>query len=659
MRLFSSPSLPIWTTALMLASGPITAAGQKPAGHEDEALEEIVVQSTRSGRRVQDEPIRVEVISQEEIDEKLMMTPGNIATLVAETGGVRVQVTSPAMGASNVRMQGMAGRYTQLLADGLPLYGGQSSSLGLMQIPPTDLGQVEVIKGAASALYGPSALGGIINLISRRPRDELQGELLFNATSRDGQDLTVYTASPINGSWHYSLTGGLHRQSHQDLDDDGWIDIPEYERATLRPRLYWKGEHGTTVFLTAAAMIEERKGGTLPGRDMPDGEPYPQTQDSQRFDAGLVARIPVAGSASIQLRASAMTQDHEHRFGSIVEPDRHDTYFTEATLAGTLGKTSLLGGVAFQADAYRSETFPDFDYTYKVPALFAQAEHDLRSDLMLAASARWDSHSDYGSQFSPRFSVLYRPGDWTVRASLGKGFYAPTPFVEETEAAGLSRLGSLSGLKKEQATTASLDLGYSFGPIETSVVLFASDIDDAIRLEDLPPELVTGSERVRLVNAMGAIRTRGAELLLRYRWEDIKVTGSYVHVDATESGESDGRRPVALTPRHTAGVVTMWEQHGVGRLGLEVYYTGRQQLENNPYRSTSRSYLEVGMLGEITVGKVSLFLNLENILGVRQTRHDPMLLPAQTTDGRWTVDAWEPTDGFVVNGGIRLRFGEN
>src|SRR5687767_9555111 len=153
--------------------------------HDGEENVEIVVQATRSGRRVQDEPIRVEVLNREEIEEKLLMRPGSIAMLVNETGGVRVQVTSPALGAANIRIQGMSGRYTQLLADGLPLYGGQSSSLGLLQIPPTDLGQVEVIKGAASALYGASALGGVINLVSRRPRSEPEAEVVVNATSRD------------------------------------------------------------------------------------------------------------------------------------------------------------------------------------------------------------------------------------------------------------------------------------------------------------------------------------------------------------------------------------------------------------------------------------------------------------------------------------------
>jgi hypothetical protein len=80
-----------------------------------------------------------------------------------------VQTTAPSLGAANVRIQGLRGRYSQVLSDGLPLYGAQGDSFTLLQVPPLDLGQVEVIKGAASALYGTAALGGFINLVSRRP----------------------------------------------------------------------------------------------------------------------------------------------------------------------------------------------------------------------------------------------------------------------------------------------------------------------------------------------------------------------------------------------------------------------------------------------------------------------------------------------------------
>jgi len=658
----SSSKLALLAGAALLSPGLALAQTAQPgettapdtaADVEEEEAEDIVVQATRSGRRVQDEPTKVEVIDREEIEEKILMKPGNIAMMLSETGGLRVQVVSPALGNANIRVQGMDGRFTQLLADGLPLYGGQASSLGLMQIPPTDLGQVEVIKGAASALYGPSALGGVINLVSRRPSDAPEAEALLNITTRNGQDITSYVAMPLSADAGASLTGGYHRQSRTDLDGDGWIDMPGFDRWTVRPRFHWKGESGATLFLTAGAMTETRNGGTLPGSTTPDGTAFPQSQKTDRFDGGLVAQAPLGETLTAHFRASGMDQRHVHRYGDVVEDDRHRTLFAEASLSGKSSGTSWVGGPAYQEDSFRSKTFPAFDYAYRVPGLFAQLEQDIGPAVTLAGSARLDLHDEYGTQFSPRLSLLYRPGQWTIRASGGRGFYAPTPFVEEIEAAGLSRLDPLGDLQAESATTASLDVGYKRGPLEANVTLFGSNMTDTTRLETVAPE------RVRLVNEPGETRIRGTELLLRYRRGNYVLTGSYLYTDASEPDpDGTGRRTVPLTPRHTAGLVAMWEDHRKGRVGVELYYTGEQQLEDNPYRAQSKPYFELGVLAEMVVGKARLFLNAENILDVRQTKYDPLLRPTRAPDGRWTVDVWAPTDGFVVNGGIRLRFGE-
>jgi len=126
---------------------------EKYHDHESQ-IERIQVSASRLGRIVTESATRTEIINAEEIQEKALMRPGNISMLVAETGGVRVQTTSPSMGSANIRLQGLYGRYTQLLSDGLPLYGGQAASIGLLQIPPTDLANVEIIKGSASSLYG-------------------------------------------------------------------------------------------------------------------------------------------------------------------------------------------------------------------------------------------------------------------------------------------------------------------------------------------------------------------------------------------------------------------------------------------------------------------------------------------------------------------------
>ncbi|AKQ40785.1 outer membrane cobalamin receptor protein [Aurantiacibacter atlanticus] len=654
-------SLLLGATSSLALTTPAFAqnADQQATAPEEEAREDdeegknaIIVQGTRLGRRLQDEPIRVEVIAGEEIEEKAIMRPGNIAMLVNETGGVRVQVTSPALGAANIRIQGLEGRYTQLLADNLPLYGGQAASLGLLQIPPTDLAQVEVIKGSASALYGASALGGVINLISKRPGDEFEAEMLANATTRNGQDLTAYVACPITSNAGLSLTAGAHRQTGQDLDDDGWLDMASYERLTARPRFQWDGDDGSSIYLTLGAMTEDRVGGTMPGRTVPDGTSYVQGQETQRLDAGLVAQTPVSDAAELNLRASAMRQDHLHRYEDVIEDDRHTSLFGEASIASSSGATAWVGGIAFHQDSFRSDTFPAFDYTYDVPGIFAQIEQEASLDLTLAASARVDFHSEFGTQFSPRLTALYRPGNWTIRASFGGGFFAPTPFVDEIEAAGLSRLEPLGNLEAETARTASFDVGYSGGAWEANVTLFGANIENATRLTEIAPD------RVALVNIEGMTRVRGSELLLRFKQNGFTVTGSYVFVDSSEPDPSGiGRREVPLTPKHTAGLVGMWEEHGKGRIGVEAYYTGTQALDDNPYRTRSRPYLHLGILGEITLGSVSLFVNAENLLDVRQTKYDPLLLSQRAASGQWTVDAWAPLEGFILNGGIRLRFG--
>src|SRR5215203_4579802 len=198
--------------------------------------ENVVVTATRTTQRIQDLPLRVEVVPQEEIDEKLSMTPGDVAMMLTETNGLRVQVTSPSTGAATVRVQGLRGRYTQVLSDGLPLYG-QSGSISILQIPPMDLGQVEIIKGVASALYGGAALGGVINLVSRRPRaDHPEREILVNRTSLGGTDAALWLSQKGAGQWGYTFLGGTHWQERQDVNNDGWTDVAKYRRVVARPR---------------------------------------------------------------------------------------------------------------------------------------------------------------------------------------------------------------------------------------------------------------------------------------------------------------------------------------------------------------------------------------------------------------------------------------
>jgi iron complex outermembrane receptor protein len=609
--------------------------------------EEITVTATRTGRRVDDQAMRVEVLQREEIEEKMLMTPGDIVMMLNEMGGMRVQATSPSLGAASVRVQGMRGRYTRFLSDGLPLYGEQPGGLGLLQIPPMDLGHVEVIKGVASALYGAGAMGGVINLNSRRPGDEREREILVNRSTRGATDTVLWWSGPMNDAWGFTVVGGGHWQEQTDVNDDGWADLPGYSRGIVRPRLFWSDERGSSFFATTGFTWEERRGGTLDdGTLAQTGAPFRESLDTVRIDGGAAGHTMVGGKYLLAARAAASSQHHDHLFGDARERDRHQTVFGEVTLRGTAGRQTWVAGAALEHDRYTPEDVPRFAYRYTVPGVFGQYDADVTPWLTTSLSGRLDRHSEYGTFFSPRVSALVRHSGWTARVSGGGGFFAPTALTEETEAAGLSRLSMPEPLRAERGRSASLDLTRALGPLSSTLTLFASRVKHSVHVEHEDAYVITNLDR--------PTTTSGIELLNTFRHEPFAVTATYTYVKARE--HAGIAADVPLTPRHSAGVVAMIESEDAGRLGVEWYYTGRQRLEANPYRTSSEPYVVIGLMGERRFGRLRVFLNGENLTGVRQTRWDPLVRSTRAADGRWGVDVWAPLEGRNINGGVRIQF---
>jgi iron complex outermembrane receptor protein len=239
-----------------------------------------------------------------------------------------------------------------------------------------------------------------------------------------------------------------------------------------------------------------------------------------------------------------------------------------------------------------------------------------------------------------------------MRLNAGTGFFTPVPFLEETDESGLSRLLPLVGLLAERARSGSLDLGLARGRFEANATLFGSRVAEALQRRQVGPEAFA------IVNAALPVKTWGTELLLRYRRGGLMLLATHTFTSSSEEDPAAPgvRRDVPLTPGHLASLNAIWEDEARGRIGVEVYYIGSQALDENPYRTQGRAHVLVGALAEKRFGRARVFLNLENLGNVRQTRYDPLLLPARAADGRWTVDAWAPLDGFVANGGVRVVF---
>lgn len=619
----------------------------------------VVVSSTRVERRVEDEPLRVEVLAGEDVSEKTQMRPADLRLLLTEMSGVRVQTTSPALGAASVRIQGLRGRYTQILTDGLPLYGAQAGSFGLLQIPPLDLRQAEVIKGAASALYGPGASGGVLDLISRRPPDS--SEVLLNQTGEGGSDLVGFGARELTPHIGITTLAGAHRQRAVDTDHDGWSDIPGFRRVEVRPRFFASDTSGGSMMLTLGAFAENRGGGAsrasaIVPADSPAsvGGIFPESLATRHVDAGGTVRARVGGRVTMVARFAGNVQQRMRRFGAQRELEHAGSASGEVTSTIASGAHTLLVGVAEQYERYRNGAASRFDDDRSTPAVFLQHTWSPNAWLATQVNGRCDASSVYGTICAPRLSVLAHSGSvLNVRLSGGAGWSAPQPLTEETEVIGLTRVVGPLRVAAERARTASLDVSSTQGPLEVSGTLFASRVKDPVGLRQLSGDPLN---RVELVNAAGPAHAHGAELFAVFNEEPIIVTAYYSATRTRETSPQSGRvRESPYVPRETAGIDAAFEEDESGtRVGLEVFYTGRQALEDNPYRLVSPPYVTAGLLASQQVGRANVYVNFENLTNVRQSRFDPLLRPTPGEGGRLTVDEWAPLESRTVNAGVRL-----
>jgi iron complex outermembrane receptor protein len=261
-------------------SGPAVDIFMEEEEHEEE--EEVIIRSTRSSRTIQDIPTRVEFVAGEELDEKSNMKPGDIRMVLTESTGIMTQQTSATSANASIRIQGLDGRYTQLLKDGFPLYAGFSGGLGLLQTPPLDLQQFEVIKGSSSTLYGGGAIAGLVNLISKSPREERELKFHIDLTSAGGVNTSGFYGKR-SGKTGLTVFASRNSNAPYDPADIGLTAIPKFERYTLNPKFFIFFSEKTDVMIGANYSTEERTGGDLNYIKGNNAGGFFETNNSDRF----------------------------------------------------------------------------------------------------------------------------------------------------------------------------------------------------------------------------------------------------------------------------------------------------------------------------------------------------------------------------------------
>lgn len=205
---------------------------------EKELEDVVIVSSSRNNSRLEDLPTKVEVLGAEEVKEENQIKPGNIASLLGDIAGIQIQPTNAATGNADMRIQGLQGKYTQILRDGMPLFGGYSGSFGILQIPPLDLKQIELVKGPASTLYGGGAIAGMLNLVSKEPLlHKPEKSITLNRSSLLENNVNVFF-SERNTKAGYTLYAGTTQQNAVDVDKDGFSDVAKVGSIFVHPRFF-------------------------------------------------------------------------------------------------------------------------------------------------------------------------------------------------------------------------------------------------------------------------------------------------------------------------------------------------------------------------------------------------------------------------------------
>ncbi len=622
---------------------------------EGEELEEVVISATRSSRTIEDIPTRIEAITGEELGEKAVMNSTNIGMLLRETTGVQMQQTSLSSGNMSIRIQGLDGRYTQILKDGFPLYGGFAGGLSIMQIPPLDIKQVELIKGSNSTLYGGGAIAGLVNLVSITPEKNPKLNIMLNQTSAMGSTGNIFYAQKY-GKTGFSVYGSFNNQFAYDPDKDGFSNMPNAQTFSINPKFYYYINPNSEFNFGFNSTFDNRTGGdmeVLKG-NANNVNVFSEKNVSERY-ASLLQFKNSTDDRTIIVKNSFSFFNRDLTIPDYQFNGNQVSSFSEVLY--NLHKkenTDWQFGANYYFEQFTEktkDTLPNRDYIFNTVGGFIQNTTDFSTKFTFEGGLRTDYNFDYGVFVLPRIALLYKANNkLTLRTGGALGYKLPTIFTEDAEKLyfrGIAPL-SINEVNPETSIGGNFDINYKtvfFDKITFSInqMFFITQLHNALVLREN-----NTLDGYYYENADGNILSSGFETNIKFTYGKFKLYLNYALINVDLQYDNiNNQKP--LTPKHNAGFVLFYEVEEKWSAGYELYYVGTQF---NNYYDKKPDFWTMGFMLIRHFKKLSLFINFENFTNVIQTDFEPLVLPP--TNNPTFPDIWAPTDGFVFNGGIKF-----
>ena len=623
--------------------------------HDEDDLNEVVITSTRSSRSIKDIPTRVEFIAGEELEEKANMKPGDVRMILSESTGIQTQTTSATSANAAIRIQGLDGRYTQILKDGFPLYAGAASGLGLLQIQPLDLKQVELIKGSASTLYGGGAIAGLVNFISKTPKLERELNFHFDGTSAKGLSLNGFYAKR-NEKVGTTIFAGYQSNSAYDPANIDLSAIPKYKRYSLNPKFFFYPSEKTKLMIGLNSTFEDRIGGDMhfiDGSNDPSHGYFEQNK-TERMSSQIALDHDFGKCSHVTFKNSIGYFNRRLNTPGYVFDGTQYSSFTEANYASHGDKLEWIAGANLWTDSFkeRNTTSALRNYNQTTFGAFVQNTFKANDWLHFETGFRTDHVVYYGTAFLPRLSTLFKFTDkFTSRLGGGLGYKAPTLFTEDSERLQYQNILGLNSQanKLEKSFGLNLDFNYRTNIFDDKVSFTINHLFFLTRINDPLQLLPTGTGNYQFVNVAGNIETKGTETNIKLGYKDFKLFLGYTYTDAHRH-EGALKLDNPLTAKHRINSVLMYEVHDEWKVGLEAYTFSKQLLNDGSY---GKNYTIMGFMVEKLWERFSIYVNFENFTDSRQTRFDNIY--TGTVSNPQFRDIYAPLDGFVFNGGIKFK----
>jgi len=491
------------------------------------ALDEVVVSASRSATLRKQAPALVNVLPGDLFEKTNAVC---LAQGLSFQPGVRVEDDCQNCGFSQVRINGLDGHYSQILVDSHPVFSALTGVYGLEQIPASMIERVEVLRGGGSALFGSSAIGGTINIITRDPlRNSAQAAHTLSSIGCGGtyDNNTSLNASLVTDDRKAGLYlyGQVRHRSGYDHDGDGFTELPELKSQSVGLRSYLKTGTYSRFTLQYHHIDEYRRGGDL--LDRPPHEAFVAEQTDHAIDGGSLSFDSSSPDRENRVNGYVSFQNTARRsyYGGGQDPDAYGRTHDLTVAAGAqyvhgFGRlwflpSELTLGVEYSYDGLEDESVGYGIRTdQKVHIVSAYAQNEWRNDRWsLLVGCRLDKHNLIGHLIaSPRANLRYNPsGQVSLRLSYAGGFRAPQAFDEDMHISIVGgdrvRIRLADDLAEERSHSVSLsaDLYHRFGSVETNLLVegFYTDLSDAFDLREVATE-ADGTRIMERYNSSGA-----------------------------------------------------------------------------------------------------------------------------------------------------------